>query len=176
MRLARQIFCLARQKTAGILTDFKVFQRSPGRKFGGKTCASMDSVFLKALLRIVNAPKRRGFFRHTALKILAIHRVFLQIFALSGEKIPCRWAYGQFQTRPNQSFPKYSTVFGKNNCNLAGNCSEAVNMFCRRQDSPTNLRASPVGTALEMCYTVSIGGQRRRRGREKSNFTEVCTL
>jgi len=50
-------------------------------------------------LKNVKTLNRRSFFRHTALKILEIHKVFLQIFALSGEKIPRRWAFCHFSNK-----------------------------------------------------------------------------
>ena len=47
----------------------------------------------------VNMPKRRAFFRHTALIFLAIHKVLPRQIAWSGEKIPCRWTHFQFSNR-----------------------------------------------------------------------------
>ena len=46
-----------------------------------------------ACLKNVNMPEQRAFFRHTALIFLAIHKVLLRQIALSGEKIPRRWAH-----------------------------------------------------------------------------------
>nr|WP_325305751.1 hypothetical protein [uncultured Oscillibacter sp.] len=40
----RQKFLLARKKIAGILTDFKIFQRSPAGIYGVKLCAGISSV------------------------------------------------------------------------------------------------------------------------------------
>ncbi|MBS6347354.1 MAG: hypothetical protein KH443_00945, partial [Oscillospiraceae bacterium] len=50
-------------------------------------------------LKNVNIPKRRVFFRHTALIFLAIHKVLPRQIALSGEKIPRRRAHFQFSNK-----------------------------------------------------------------------------
>ena len=48
-----------------------------------------------------NTPKRRIFFRHTALISLAIHKVLLRQIALSGEKSLAFGHIAIYQTRPN---------------------------------------------------------------------------
>jgi len=50
-------------------------------------------------LKKVKTPKRRIYFRHTALKILEIHNVFLRIFALSGGKISRRLPSRHFSNK-----------------------------------------------------------------------------
>ena len=44
-------------------------------------------------LKNVKTPKRRTFFRRSALIFLAIHKVWLRQAALIGEKISRRWAF-----------------------------------------------------------------------------------
>jgi hypothetical protein len=44
-------------------------------------------------LKNVKTPKRRTFFRRSALIFLAIHKVWLRQIALIGEKISCRWVF-----------------------------------------------------------------------------------
>ena len=55
--------------------------------------------FLRPCLKNVNMPKRRSFFRHTALIFLAIHKVLPRQIALSGKKIPRRRAHFQFSNK-----------------------------------------------------------------------------
>ena len=48
----------------------------------------------------VNMPKRRAFFRHTALVFLAIHKVLPRQIALSGEKFFAVGHISNFKTGP----------------------------------------------------------------------------
>ena len=57
------------------------------------TCTAMPC------LKNVNQAQRRDFFRYTASIFLAIHKVLLRQIALSGEKIPRRWAHFQFSNK-----------------------------------------------------------------------------
>ena len=68
-------------------------------------------LLFRPCLKNVKTPKRRIFFRQTALKILEIHKVFLRIFALSGGKISRRWALRQFSNKACKSVG-YSHPFG----------------------------------------------------------------
>ena len=43
VRLGAQIFRLASEKSAGILTDFKLFSRSPDGIYAAKTCVQIQS-------------------------------------------------------------------------------------------------------------------------------------
>ena len=55
---------------------------------------------LRACLKNVKTPKRRIFFRCTALKNLEIHKVFLRFFALSIEKISHFWSFRHLSNKP----------------------------------------------------------------------------
>ncbi len=50
-------------------------------------------------LKNVKTPKRRTFFRRSALIFLAIHKVWLRQTALIGEKISRRWAFRHLSTK-----------------------------------------------------------------------------
>ncbi|MDE7054641.1 MAG: hypothetical protein K2O84_07480 [Oscillospiraceae bacterium] len=51
-------------------------------------------------MKNVKTPKRRIFFRCTALKNLEIHKVFLRFFALSIEKISHFWSFRHLSNKP----------------------------------------------------------------------------
>src|SRR5699024_8973948 len=61
--------------------------------------SAIMGVIPRPCLKNVNMPKRRFFFRHTALIFLAIHKVLPRQIALSGEKIPRRWTHFQFSNK-----------------------------------------------------------------------------
>ncbi len=63
-------------------------------------------------LKNVNIPKRRVFFRHTALIFLAIHKVLPRQIALSGEKSLTVGHISNFQTRPSFSISKRYLAMG----------------------------------------------------------------
>ena len=60
----------------------------------------MELTGLRACLKNVKTPKRRIFFRCTALKNLEIHKVFLRFFALSIEKISRFWSFRHLSNKP----------------------------------------------------------------------------
>jgi len=94
-------FIQCHKDCAIIYLELGVGMNTPGiikYNFWQQVCRNPNAsyVCIRACLKIVNTPNRRAFFRRAALLCLEIHKVFLRQIALSGEKIPCRWAYCQF--------------------------------------------------------------------------------
>ena len=100
---ARRKFCTTLQvrvPVMGVLGGRLPLSRGDGRRPEGIGMGGMEAGRLcrtcrlrpppRPCLKNVNMPKRRAFFRHTALIFLAIHKVLPHQIALSGKKIPRR--------------------------------------------------------------------------------------